>query len=304
MQFEDQPSLPTLAFTANAGDPASRLRWIGDNAAAVEFSPNPDRLDQLPELIRPFVRADLPVRFHTRYFQHELGHADPRRAASALEAHKRTLEAMAGLSEPVVTVHTGLDPAQPVRVATILENLSRLVEYAQDLGIVVCLENLRQGNSADPRNVLEWASAAGAMITLDLGHALGSDVVRDGRCSVQEHVDLFAQLLFEVHIYGWEDEHGHHPIKDMAPFKPIMASLLRTQCAWWTVELHPPAEALATGELISRFLREGAMESDGRGWPGMSAGHPPRADAAPSRLPVGRSARGPRYSSGPNPHFI
>jgi len=205
-------------------------------------------------MIRPFAQAKLPVRFHTRYFQHELGHADPRRAASALEVHKRTLEAMAGLSEPVVTVHTGLDPAQPVREATIVANLSRLVEHARGLGIHVCLENLRHGHSANPWSVLDWAAASGAMITLDLGHALGSALVQDGNCSMAEYVEVCANRLFEVHIYGREDEYGHHPIEDMARFEPILPRLQDTRCTWWTIELHAPADVLATEGLIRSAL--------------------------------------------------
>lgn len=261
---------PTLAFSADACDSASRLQWVGRSAAAVEFSPDPDRLERLPEMIRPFVQAKLPVRFHTRYFQHELGHADPRRAASALDVHKRTLEAMAGLSEPVVTVHTGLDPAQPVREATFAANLSRLVEHARGLGIHVCLENLRHGHSANPWSVLEWTAASGAMITLDLGHALGSALVQDGNCSMAEYVEVCANRLFEVHIYGREDEYGHHPIEDMGQFEPILARLQDTRCTWWTIELHAQADVLATERLIRSALgihpdRTSAQQGSGPG---------------------------------------
>ncbi|GAB6058549.1 sugar phosphate isomerase/epimerase family protein [Desulfonatronum parangueonense] len=245
---------PILAFTAAATDPASRLRWVGEQAEAVEFSPDPDRLDRLPDMIRPFRSADLPVRFHTRYFAHELGHADPVQAASALDAHVRTLRAMHELGEPVVTVHTGLDPDLPVQESSFVENLARLVEHGRELGIVVCLENLRRGPSSDPANVLRWAETAGAMITLDVGHALGSEAARSGRCPGERFVDLFADRLFEVHIYGREDDQGHHPIEDIAPLRPLIAKLSRTNCAWWTIELQRPEDVLATRALLLEEL--------------------------------------------------
>ncbi|WP_045220122.1 sugar phosphate isomerase/epimerase family protein [Desulfonatronum thioautotrophicum] len=245
---------PTLAFTASASDPASRLHWVTEQAEAVEFSPDPDRLDQLPEMVRPFVRAGLRVRFHTRYFEHELGHADPVRAGRSLEAHLRTLRAMDGQGDPVVTVHTGLDPALPVHEPTLMENLARLVEHGRDLGIVVCLENLRLGPSSEPANILHWAETAEAMITLDVGHALGSEAVRSGRCSARGFVELFKNRLHGLHIYGREDEKGHHPIEDIAPFEPLIASLPWTGCTWWTIELQNPAHAEATRRLVRQAL--------------------------------------------------
>ncbi len=245
-----------MAFTAAASDPDSRLSWVREQAEAVEFSPDPDRLDRLSEMVRPFIFANLSVRFHTRYFDHELGHADPVRAAQALEAHLRTLRAMSGLGEPVVTVHTGLDPNQPVHEPTFVENLARLVKYGKGLGISVCLENLRRGPSSSPANVLNWAETTGAMITLDVGHALGSEAAQSGRCSAEGFLDLFADRLFAVHIYGREDDQGHHPIEDIAPFRPLIAKLARTECAWWTVELQSPAQALDTRALLLKELGE------------------------------------------------
>lgn len=243
-------SLPTLAFTAAASDTDSRLKWLSGQTEAVEFSPDPDRLEQLPEMVRPFLAAGRSVRFHTRYFAHELGHADPVLAELALEAHLRTLRAMVGLGEPVVTVHAGLNPNLPMHEPTLVENLARLADQARTLGIVVCLENLRCGPSSEPTNVIRWAGLAGTMITLDLGHALGSDAARSGRCPAERFVELFGERLFEVHVYGKEDEQGHHPIEDIAPFRPLIANLLRTSCRWWTIELQHPTDALGTQALL------------------------------------------------------
>lgn len=261
MNGSSSSSSPTLAFTAAATDPASRLHWVGEQADAVEFSPDPNHLDRLAEMVRPLLAQDRPVRFHTRYFEHELGHADPALADLALEAHLRTLRAMVGLGEPVVTVHTGLDPRQPVQESRFVENLGRLVAHGKDLGIAVCLENLRFGPSSEPANVLSWAEQTGALITLDVGHALGSEAACRGRCSVERFVDLFADRLFEVHIYGREDDQGHHPIEDIAPFRPLMAKLLQTECAWWTIELQRPEHILATRALLLDALGQAVSPS-------------------------------------------
>lgn len=250
---------PLLAFTACSSDSPARLRWVGEQAHAVEFSPDPEQLELLPRMVSPFLEAGLSVRFHTRYFQYELGHADQDQARRALDVHMRTLSAMAGLSESVVTVHTGLDPNQPVQFSRIVENLSRLVEFAEKLGITVCLENLRKGHSSEPRRILEWATASGSMITLDIGHALGAACVVEGRRTPEDFVELFSSRLFGVHIYGKEDEHGHHPIRpdrDMAVFDSIINKLLATQCTWWTVELQGMREAMSTRTMLEKALHE------------------------------------------------
>ncbi len=249
----------TLAFTAGYQDPSSRFEWAESQAYAVEYSPDPDRLELLPEEILPFVRSDIRVRFHTRYFKYEIGHADKYEAGKALEVHKKTLEKIHVLGEPVVTVHTGLSPSMPVKNDHIVENLSRLVEMGRRLGITVCLENLRKGHSSDPYKILEWAGASGAMITLDTGHALGCDLVMNREMSAVQMVDLLAPRIFEAHVYGLEDDSGHHPILDMTPLKPLMSRLLQTDCRWWTIELHDQDQAMSTRSLVEGYLQTTSM---------------------------------------------
>jgi len=249
------------------------LRWVEKHAHAVEFSPDPEQLALLPRMVSPFLETGLSVRFHTRYFRYEIGHADRHKAEVALDVHMRTLSAMAGLGGSVVTVHTGLDPDQSVQFSRIVENLSRLVEYADNLGITVCLENLRQGHSSEPHNVVEWATASGAMITLDIGHTLGAECVRNGRFAPKDFVELFSTRLHEAHVYGKEDFRGHHPITDMQPIESVIEKLLRTRCAWWTVELQEPAEAISTRGLLEAALRAQRLGRREHHVAGPAAGH-------------------------------
>jgi sugar phosphate isomerase/epimerase len=245
----------TLAFSANHPDPPARLRWAQNNSCAVEYSPDPDRLDLLPEKVRPFIQSDIPVRFHTRYFRYEIGHSDRHEARKALDVHIQTLKKIQGLGEPVVTVHTGLCPVFPVKNDHIVENLSRLVDLADRMGITVCLENLRKGHGSNPYKILEWAETSGAMITMDIGHAMGCSMVMNQELSAVQMVELFGSRIFEAHVYGWEDSAGHHPIKDLTPIKPVMDSLVRTGCRWWTIELHEPVHAMSTRSLVEEYLK-------------------------------------------------
>ena len=250
-----------LAYTSGHLDHPSRLRWAVENAFAVEYSPDPERLDLLPEKIQPFISAGIPLRFHARYPGYELGHADSREARKALEVHIRTLKKIRGPGEQTITVHTGLDPDIPVVEANIIDNLSRLVEFASKHNITVCLENMRKGHAGNPYNVLKWSLASGAMITFDTGHAFGCSMVLDSLISPLDFVDLFNSRIFEVHIYGKEDEKGHHPIEDIKPFEPLIDRLLQIDCRWWTVELHDPDEACSALSMIKAYLVTGNTES-------------------------------------------
>lgn len=253
-------TMPILAFTADYSDSASRLEWAAKNSHGLEFSPDPLNLDLLSESVLPFLRRDIPVRFHTRYFGWEMGHADRHEAAKALEVHMETIRKMHGLGDPVVTVHTGLGPAVPVRESHIRDNLSRLVEFAGKKGITVSLENLRLGHGSDPYKILEWAEASGAMITMDTGHARGCSMVRNSRITLKDMVDLFDSRLFELHIYGREDHRGHRPIKDITPLQEMLARLLQTGCPWWTIELQDLHEAMSSRSILERYLGRTVQE--------------------------------------------
>lgn len=244
----------TLAFAANYPDPIHRNKWALENSSGLQYSPDPHCLELLPCRIKPFLDCGIPVRIHTRYFEFELGHADRETAELALKKHMQTLTQIKDFAEPTVTVHTGLKKEYPINEEHIIENLSRLTEFADKLGMVVCLENLRQGHAGDPRKVHKWAKASGAMLTLDIGHALGCFAVQNNIITLAEIIELYAPRLWEVHIYGKEDALGHHPIIDITPLAKSLKKLMQTDCSWWTIELSDPDEALSTRNIIENFF--------------------------------------------------
>jgi len=249
------PARPlTIALSAKWHTYPDRFRWIAEHGFALEYSPNPKAFDTLPQHIDPFLRAGIPVRYHGFFPDHEIGHRDPSIARRALGVQTAALEAMRGRGEQTITVHIGLDPKAPLDPGRAVENLSRLVERARGMGITVCLENLRRGPTSNPETVLEWVHECGAMITLDIGHAVSCRRVRDGELTALDFVDMFADRLFEVHMYERETER-HHPPQDMTILGPIVDRLLTTQCTWWTIELDVPAEALATRALLLDYLQ-------------------------------------------------
>lgn len=244
---------PTIALSAHWQTYPDRFGWIVDHGFAAEYTPNPEALDDLPRHVAPFLVAGIPVRYHGFFPKHEIGHRDRAMAERALQVQMAALEAMVGRGEQVITAHIGLDGEVPLDRGRAAENLARLVARADELGIAVCLENLRRGPTSDPETVLEWARASGAMITLDVGHAVSCQRVQNGELTALDFVEAFADRLLEVHMYEREADR-HYPPQDMTVLGPIVDRLLVTACTWWTIELSDTAEALATRALLLEHI--------------------------------------------------
>ncbi len=246
--------IPTIALSAHWDTWPERFDWIAAHGFAIEYSLNPKALDQLPAHLDPLLDRSVPVRYHGFFPRFEFGHADANVAERGTLLHLRALEALCGRGEQVITLHVGLDRQAPLDAGRVVANLSRLVERGQELGVTVCLENLRRGPTSDPETVLEWARASGAMITLDVGHATSCRRVMDGELTALDVVEKFADRLWEVHMYEREADR-HYPPQDMCVLGPIVDRLLSTACRWWTVELNNYDEALLTRRLLLNYLQ-------------------------------------------------
>ncbi len=245
---------PTIALSAHWHTYPDRFAWVAEHGFALEYSPNPEAFDTLPAHVDPLLEAGVPVRYHGFFPRHELGHADGDAAERAVRVHVAALEAMRGRGEQVITLHVGLNPETPLDHGQAVENLARLVQHAAGLGITICLENLRRGPTSDPETVVAWARQSGAMITLDVGHAVSCQRVQDGELTPLDFVEMFADRLTEAHVYERESDR-HYPPHDMTVLGPIVDRLLATRCAWWTIELNDYAEALATRSLLLDYLQ-------------------------------------------------
>ncbi|MFH1640303.1 MAG: TIM barrel protein [Chloroflexota bacterium] len=243
----------TIALTARWQTFPDRFRWILDNGFALEYSANPESLDLLPQHVDSFLEYGVPVRYHALFPGYEIGHEDETIAERATLVHMETLKALQNRVEAVITLHVGFNPRDKLIPERIVANLSKIVALGKNLGVTVCLENLRRGLTSNPENVLKWASAAGAMITLDIGHAVSCELVQKGELKVTDFVDMFAPRLFEAHMYERETDR-HHPPKDLSVIGPVVERLLTTKCHWWTIELDDYEEALDTRKLLRDFL--------------------------------------------------
>jgi len=247
--------LPTIALNAHWHTYPDRFAWIAEHGFALEYSPNPEAFDSLPLHLDALLASGVPVRHHGFFPGCEFADADAEAAERAMRVHIAALEAMRGRGEQVITLHMGLNPDIPLDCGRAVANLARLVEHAADLDITVCLENLRRGPTSDPETVVAWARQAGAAITLDVGHAVSCQRVKDGTLAPLDFVEAFADRLHEVHMYEREADR-HYPPEDMGILGPLVDRLLETSCTWWTIELNEYGEILRTRDLLLDYLQE------------------------------------------------
>ena len=248
----------TFALSAKWDAYPDRFNWIIDNRFSLEYSPGPDNLELIPLHVGRFITEGIPLRYHGLLPGYEIGHADIALADVAMRKYMAVLEAIHGLDESVITFHIGFNPNDPIDFSRATANLRHLVEYARSLGITVCLENLRRGLTSNPKNLVALAHDSGAMITLDTGHALSCDIVKSGKLTALDFLEVVADRLFEVHIYE-EEAHRHLPPKDMTILGPVVDHLLETKCKWWTIELDDYDEALTTRNLLLDYLQSKSL---------------------------------------------
>jgi sugar phosphate isomerase/epimerase len=233
---------------------AHRFAWAQAHGLAVEFGPDPDNLHLMSRQTEVYRASGWPLRYHGFFPNHELGNSDPGAAGAALAVHCAATDAIGDLGGGVMTVHVNLCRSTPFDPDVAQNNLNQLVAHAQSRGVTISLENLRAGFASHPEKVVEMALVSGAMLTLDIGHAVCCARVQQGEITPLDFVSLFRDRLEEVHMYGKETDR-HYPGEDAAAMGPLLESLLDTRCRWWTIELDYDEEALATRDKLVGYLR-------------------------------------------------
>jgi sugar phosphate isomerase/epimerase len=254
----DKPLI--LAGSAKWSHGRQRLEWLRAHAFAIEFAPDPEDLAGLERHIWPLVQKGYPLRFHGFLPGYELGDDDPEAALRALHRHKALVDAVSAIPDAVVTCHIGLTLGRLINGRRAVANLGALVDYAAAQGVVIALENLKQGPTALPQRHLDWASLTGARITLDLGHALSTDAT--GGMEMDDYIAAAADRLVEVHYYERETERHYAPA-DMGRLGPVVDRLMQTDCRWWTIELEDLAEMEATRRMALDYLNSEAASHQG-----------------------------------------
>lgn len=230
-------------------------QWVSGKGLAIEYSPNPQQLDDITAHLDPLKEEGIPLRYHAFFPGFEIGDLDYEQSERAMELHLQFFDRIRGSHQKTVTVHIGLNPKAPINHDRVISNLTRLVAYGKARGITVCVENLKRGAASIPENVLRWADGSGANITLDVGHAVSCELVARGEMRAAQIADMFGDRIHEIHLYGYETD-THHPPEDMSLIGPVIDRVLETGCRWWTIELNDYQEIEHTLSMVSHYVAE------------------------------------------------
>ncbi len=253
-----EPRLAVCGHTTPSIEATLALACELDGHAAIDLSLTPTDLGAVvghTHVLRALnMDADLEIRYHLPLGYREIGHADPAEAKRALAWMTEAVSQVALAGGTYLTIHAGLPgDATRGRISATSERLSELVAHGADLGVRVCLENLRWGLTSDPDEFMGLVTASGAAVTLDVGHAASSDAAARG-FGAEQFARMVAPYVRNAHVYEREVENHIAPLDLVALTAPLDVLLDETECDWWVIELTDVEEARRTRAMLRDFL--------------------------------------------------
>lgn len=203
---------------------------------------------------------------HAPYADLELGHPDPDQARAAAKLVEPYVDAAAELAAHHLNLHTGsyVPAADEWSRDNTLRSLETLMAYAARRGVLLTLENLRDGPTSDPGILADLLRTTGIALNFDLGHAHGSAWVRSGRGSVADVLRRLPGGVPAAHVY-WSEVHGaHHAPKAVEDIADALDALRERACEFWVLELHSRDALERTRKVVADYLarREAAPARD------------------------------------------
>jgi sugar phosphate isomerase/epimerase len=199
----------------------------------------------------------MEVRYHCPFYRIDLGHDDPDEVKRAEDIFQRIIRLVSKAGGRYLTIHIGLghDSTEPLSWEGTTANLRRLVHYASERQVTVCLENLAWGWTSRPNLFEKLIRRSGAGVTLDIGHAWSSESVRSQYYAVEDFVAPHADRVFNAHVYHEEiPGKGHISPSRWDHIQDRLRLLLSIGCLWWVIEIKEAEELLATKRLIDDNL--------------------------------------------------
>jgi sugar phosphate isomerase/epimerase len=259
---------PRLAICAHAVPTLPKVISLASEVpgpVCIEYSFDPSNLQAAlrdSDSMQRLAGRDSEIRYHFPLGRYELANLDEDAANEALAQFLSAVEIVAKAGGRYLTVHAALHGGAheyPVFERT-KERLAELVERGREVGVTVCLENLRWGLTSEPSHFIELVEAADSAITLDVGHAVSSEAAHTGTTTGAEFERMLAPRIVGAHVYDREDPHHIAPT-DLVRIGDTLGVLLdETTCRWWVIELFSADEIRSTRALLLGFLQDRRVE--------------------------------------------
>lgn len=257
--------LPTLAmcnFLKNLdelSDFAETYKFKG-----IDWSFDLEKLPSTPAQESDWLRnlqklTHLEIRYHCPFDKIDIGHRDAALADQAVRLFERVIRLVARAQGRYLTLHLGLghDTTHFFSWDNTVRNLSRLVHYAADRSVRLCLENLAWGWTSKPNLFEKLIRKSGANITLDIGHAYACEDIRSLHYEVMDFVTPHPDCVHNAHIYHTEIPGvGHVPPDKMLDISSRLDLLMNIGCRFWTLEIREKEGLIKTKRIVDAYLSQ------------------------------------------------
>jgi len=201
--------------------------------------------------------SPLEVRYHCPFDKVDIGHEDIEVQNKSVGLFKRIIRLVSKAGGKYLTLHVGLGHATMRLLSweATIRNLRELVQYGNEAGITLCLENLAWGWTSRPNLFEKIIRRTGAGVTLDIGHANACESIVTQQYTIKDFISPNPRKVLNAHIYHTENaELGHVPPKQYEDISSRLELLALTDCAWWVIELRDEKNLLATKPFVEKFL--------------------------------------------------
>ena len=158
----------------------------------------------------------------------------------------------------IVTIHVSLgrDSTTDLSWEKTIGGVARLVRFAANLGIRVCVENLAWGWTSRPALFEKLIRKTGCWATLDIGHARVSPSVVGQLHDLEDFVSPHPERFLNAHVYHEETAAGHVAPRGVSDVEGRLRLLTELPlCDWWVLELREERALLQTLEVVQEFLQ-------------------------------------------------
>jgi len=211
--------------------------------------------------------SEFEIRYHCAFRGLEVGDIAPGRAESALKTFLSACRVVHRLGGRIMTIHIGLgrDTTEGLSWEDTVGRLRELVEYAQGLGITVCLENLPVGWSSRPDLFERLVREIGCAVTIDIGHARVSPAVESRQFVFEDFIEPHGRRILNAHVYHEERDDTHIPPARVEDLRYRLDLLNRIPCTWWVLELREINALMATLRVVREYLESSNGSGGHRG---------------------------------------
>lgn len=227
----------------------NRFRAIEWDLNYIPPTLNKNRQQIMGEKIK---RASIEVRYHLPYSYIEIAHEDNEIRKMSILTLRQYINFIARLNGHFAILHIGYNEGSNARIA--LDSLISLADYAECLGVRLCIENLIKGLTTDADFLCDVFAVSNVALCLDTGHA---DVVINKNKNFYDVLYANVDKVYHVHCYKTEDDYYNHiPFSDIDELKQsqIFSLVSQSQCHWLTMELERQEDQNDQMQILQAYL--------------------------------------------------